>query len=140
MQNDELPNSALSASSEYNRYTGPENARLHFYAENDRYGAWVAHKQDHYQWLQVDFGVETVITRVATQGRQDAAQWVKEYTLRYSIDGFYFNHYQPSGHTKVTFCNSRLPQYRYLTTTNIIYICITADSTISAFWASSVQY
>ena len=103
MQNDKLPDSALSSSSQYNGYAGPENARLHFYAEDGRYGAWVAQKQDHNQWLQVDFGVEAVITRIATQGRQDAAQWVKEYTLRYSTDGFYFKQYQPSGYTKVTF-------------------------------------
>lgn len=103
MQNDKLPNSALSASSQYNGRAGPENARLHFYAERGRYGAWIAQKQDHNQWLQVDFGVETVITRIATQGRQDAAQWVKEYTLRYSTDGFHFKQYQPSGSTKVTF-------------------------------------
>ena len=108
MQNNKLPNSALSVSSQYNGNTGPENARLHFYAESGRKGAWVAQKQDLNQWLQVDFGVETVITRIATQGRQDANQWVKKYTLRYSTDGSYFKHYQPFGYTKVTFYNSRL--------------------------------
>ena len=113
MQNDKLPNSALSASSQYNGYTGPENARLHFYAESGRKGAWVAQKQDHNQWLQVDFGVETMITRIATQGRQDANQWVKEYTLRYSTDGSYFRHYQPFGYTKVTFCSSRFASFDY---------------------------
>lgn len=117
MQNDKLPNSALSASSQYNGNTGPENARLHFYADSGRRGAWVAQKQDHNQWLQVDFGVETVITRIATQGRQDADQWVKEYTLRYSTDGSYFKHYQPFGYTKVTFCNSTLVRYHHWTTT-----------------------
>ena len=101
MQNNKLPNSALSAASQYNGNTGPENARLHFYAESGRKGAWVAQKQDLNQWLQVDFGVETVITRIATQGRQDANQWVKKYTLRYSTDGSYFRQYQPSGFTKV---------------------------------------
>ena len=116
MQNNKLPNSALSVSSQYNGNTGPENARLHFYAESGRKGAWVAQKQDLNQWLQVDFGVETVITRIATQGRQDANQWVKEYTLRYSTDGSYFKHYQPFGYTKVTFYNSRFPRYRHWTT------------------------
>ena len=102
MQNGKLPSSALSASSQYNSQTGPENARLHFYVESNRRGAWVAAKKDHNQWLQVDFGVETLVTRIATQGRQDADQWVKEYTLRYSTDGFYFQQYQPSGFTKVS--------------------------------------
>ncbi|XP_078346606.1 uncharacterized protein LOC144631897 [Oculina patagonica] len=106
MQNGKLPNSALSASSQYNAYAGPENSRLHFYAQSGRYGAWIAQKQDHNQWLQVDFGVETQVTRIATQGRQDANQWVKEYTLRYSTDGSYFKQYQPSGFTKTFMGNS----------------------------------
>ena len=101
MQNGKLPDSALSASSEYSTQYGPENARLHFHPESGHYGGWVAAKQDHNQWLQADFGVETTITRIATQGRQDAAQWVKEYTLKYSNDGSYFHHYQPDGFTKV---------------------------------------
>ena len=101
MQNGKLPNSALSASSQYNAYAGPENARLHFCAESGRYGAWIAQKNDHSQYYQVDFGVETQVTRIETQGRQDALQYVKAYTLRYSTDGSYFKQYQPSGFTKV---------------------------------------
>ena len=101
MQNRELPNSALSASSQLDAYAGPENARLHFCAETGRYGAWIAQKNDHSQYYQVDFGVETQVTRIETQGRQDSLQYVKEYTLRYSTDGSYFKQYQPSGFTKV---------------------------------------
>ena len=102
MQNGKLPNSAITASSQLNSYYGPENARLHFHPQSGRNGAWIPNKQDHAQWLQVDFGVETVITRVETQGRQDAAQWIKEYTLRYSTDGNYFQQYQVNGYTKVS--------------------------------------
>ena len=102
MQNGKMPNSALTASSQLNANYGPENARLHFYAVSGRYGAWIPSVQNHNQWLQVDFGVETQVTRIATQGRQDADQWVKEYTLRYSTDGFYFQQYQPSGFTRVS--------------------------------------
>ena len=115
MQNGKLPDSALTASSEYSVAYGPENARLHFQPQSylykyryvarvvtTRYGAWVTNVQDHNQWLQVDFGVETRVTRIATQGRQDANQWVKKYTLRYSTDGSYFQQYQPTGFTKVS--------------------------------------
>ena len=108
MQNGKLPNSALSASSQLNAYAGPENARLHFCKESGRYGAWVAQKNDHSQYYQVDFGVETQVTGIETQGRQDNLQYIKTYTLRYSTDGSYFKHYQPFGYTKVTFYNSRL--------------------------------
>ncbi|KAL9955598.1 hypothetical protein ACROYT_G036941 [Oculina patagonica] len=106
MQNGKLPDSVLSASSQLNGYAGPENSRLHFYAQTGRYGAWIAQKQDLNQWLQVDFGVETQITRIATQGRQDGNQWVKEYTLRYSTDGSYFQQYQPKGFTKTFVANT----------------------------------
>ena len=116
MQNGKLPNSALSASSQLNAYAGAENARLHFCKESGRYGAWVAQKNDHSQYYQVDFGVETQVTRIETQGRQDNLQYIKTYTLRYSTDGSYFKHYQPFGYTKVTFCNSRFPRYRHWTT------------------------
>ena len=101
MQNGKLKDSELSASSQYNAYAGPENARLHFCKEGSRYGAWIAQKNDHSQYYQVDFVVETQVTRIETQGRQDALQYVKEYTLRYSTDGSYFKQYQPSGFTKV---------------------------------------
>ena len=111
MQNGKLPNSVLSASSQLNAYAGPENARLHFCAEIGRYGAWVAQKNDHSQYYQVDFGVETQVTRIETQGRQDSLQYVKEYTLRYSTDGSYFKQYQPSGFTKVRCFLKLSPDY-----------------------------
>lgn len=101
MQNGKLANSAITASTQLNSYYGPENARLHFHPQPGRYGAWIPKVQDHRQYLQVDFGVETQITRIETQGRQDASQWVTEYTLRYSEDGSYFQQYQPDGYTKV---------------------------------------
>ncbi|CAH3038827.1 unnamed protein product [Porites evermanni] len=106
MQNGKLPNSALSASSQWNSYYGPENARLHFHPQSGRNGAWIPKKQDHHEWFQVDFGIETQVTRIETQGRQDASEWVKAYTLRYSLDGSYFKHYQPSGHTKTFVANN----------------------------------
>ena len=103
MQNGKLPNSALSASSQLNAHYGPENARLHFYAVSGRYGAWIPSVQNHNQWFQADFGVETRVTRIETQGRQDANQYVKKFTLRYSTDGSYFKQYQPNGYTKVSY-------------------------------------
>lgn len=106
MQNGKLPNSAISASSTLNSYYGPENARLHFHPQSGRYGAWIPKTQDLNQWLQLDFGVETVVTRIETQGRQDAAQWVKKYTLRYSKNDNYFQQYQPEGYTKTFIANS----------------------------------
>ena len=100
MQNGRLPDSALTASSMLSATYAPRMARLH------RGRSWIAKTQDHNQWFQVDFGVETTITWIDTQGRQDGKQWVKEYTLRYSDDGSYFTQYQPEGYTKVC-CSHR---------------------------------
>ena len=35
------------------------------------------------QWLQVDFGQETKIAGVVTQGRPNLDQWVTEYEIHY---------------------------------------------------------
>ena len=107
MQNGRLPDSVLTASSMLSATYAPGMARLHQTAASGRGGSWIAKTQDLNQWLQVDFGVETTITRIDTQGRQDGSQWVKEYTLRYSNDGSYFKQYQPEGYTKVCCSPSR---------------------------------
>nr|XP_058951355.1 uncharacterized protein LOC131778889 [Pocillopora verrucosa] len=106
MQNGKIPNSALSASSKLNANYGPENARLHFHPVGGRQGAWIPSVQNHNQWFQVDFGVETQVTRIATQGRQNANQYVTKYTLRYSLDKSYWNQYQPFGYTLTFLANS----------------------------------
>ena len=41
------------------------------------------------------------IKGVATQGRQDANQWVKSYTVMYSIDGMNFVPYKENRRVKV---------------------------------------
>lgn len=109
MQNGKIPNSALSASSKLNANYGPENARLHFHPVGGRQGAWIPSVQNHNQWFQVDFGVETQVTRIATQGRQNANQYVTKYTLRYSLDKSYWNQYQPFGYTLVSKKSLNLP-------------------------------
>ena len=92
----------MTASSKWNANYGPENARLHFHPVSGRQGAWVARVQNVNQWLQVDFGVEMQVTRIATQGRQNKNQYVTKYTLRYSLDKSHWNMYQPNGFTMVS--------------------------------------
>ena len=65
MQNGEIRDSAITASTEYNAYYKAMNGRLHFLRRGERYGAWVAKKSDAFQYLQVDFGDLTKVTRVA---------------------------------------------------------------------------
>ena len=103
MQNENIPDSAISASSEYNIYGKAINGRLHFLYRSGRYGAWVARLNDGYQFLQVDFGSWTKVSRVAIQGRSDANQWVKSFSLSYGYDPVFFKDYKEGGSTKVSY-------------------------------------
>ena len=49
----------------------------------------------------MNFGERTKVTKVATQGRQDGAWWVKSYCLSYSYDGVFFEDYKEDGFVKV---------------------------------------
>lgn len=92
MQNERIPDSALSAS------TGTAiNGRLHFLYRSGRHGAWIAQKNDRFQFLQANFGDWTKITRVAIQGRSDAEQWVKRFKLSYGYDAVFFKAYLEDG-------------------------------------------
>ena len=37
------------------------------------------------QWFQIDLGRDEVVTAIATQGRANADQWVKSYSVSYSL-------------------------------------------------------
>ena len=88
-------NGSITASSQENENAGPENARLNFT------GAWSPLNTYKKQWLQVDFGAETRVTGISTQGHYHFDTWVESYTLRYSDDSSNFEQYQPELYTKV---------------------------------------
>lgn len=78
----------ITASSSWNTAHGKQNARLNRQAARGKTSAWSAGSNDLNQWLQIDFGRNVKITKLATQGRNDYGdQWVKSYTLAYSADG-----------------------------------------------------
>ena len=85
----------LSASTYYNAYLAPWHGRL-----NHRW-SWSARTNNHNQWFQVSFVVVAKVTGIATQGRQDANQWVKQYTVSYSPDSTNFRYYRKGQGTKV---------------------------------------
>lgn len=91
-----VQNGQLSASSYYNHYLSPWHGRL-----NHRW-SWSARRRIHGQWLQVNFGELTKVKGVATQGRQDANQWVKRYVIMYSIGGMRFNSYKERRRVRVS--------------------------------------
>ena len=57
-------------------------------------GGWVSQYGGADQFLQIDLGNVTKVTRIATQGRYDAGWWTKTYTLSYSNDGAAFTAYK----------------------------------------------
>ena len=87
MQNRRIPNYAITASSSWDKNHGPYLGRLHFTARGRYQGAWSSRHNNHNQYFQVNFRRPTKITAVATQGRQNANQWVTQYRLSYSQDG-----------------------------------------------------
>ena len=101
MQNGRIRQTQLSASSSWDANHGPRNGRLNFRRTGSRMGAWVARRNDRYQWYQVDFKRAMRVIKIATMGRQDAAQWVTQYFVTYSQDGVSFAEYKENSNRKV---------------------------------------
>jgi hypothetical protein len=105
MQSRKIPDSRITASSELHIYWGPRYARLHGNK------CWLAKSSDTNQWLQIDFKYKATVAEILTQGRSNANQWVKSYTIAYSDDGVNFTTYKgDKGQDKVTFIYFSVPQ------------------------------
>ena len=92
MENFKITPAQISASSKYADHS-PNYGRLHSIGNNS---AWVAAVNDLNQWIQIDFGIETTVTYVATQGRYNG-QIVTQYKLQYSNDGNEFQVFKQQG-------------------------------------------
>ncbi|XP_022809858.1 uncharacterized protein LOC111346861 [Stylophora pistillata] len=90
METYRIPNSAITASSEWDVNHGPTNARLNRPSGGGKTGAWSAKRNDESQWIQVTFPEITKVTGVAIQGRYDYNQWVTKFKVSYSLDGIHF--------------------------------------------------
>ena len=101
LQNGRLRNSRITASSEYNVYTAARLGRLGLHKRGRYVGAWCARHNNKNQWIKVDFGRTMKITKIATQGRQDAAQWVTYYKVSSSLDGVHWQVYRFKNSDKV---------------------------------------
>lgn len=95
LEDKRITDGRLTASTYYNAYLAPWHGRL-----NHRW-SWSARTNNHNQWFQVSFVVVAKVTGIATQGRQDANQWVKQYTVSYSPDSTNFRYYREGRGTKV---------------------------------------
>jgi hypothetical protein len=94
-----LDSSRLAASSSLNEAHDERGSRLLTYSVG-AHSLSVQHLNEH-QYLQIDVGLVTTITAVATQGRNNAAQWVKTYLLRYSVSGSTWSTYRDNGAVKI---------------------------------------
>ena len=101
MKSGRIRNRYITSSSRWDRYHAAWLARLNSRRRGRNVGAWSAKTNNRQQWLQVDLRVPTLVTGVATQGRQDYAQWVTSYGIAYSLDGAHFAIYKQKGRSKV---------------------------------------
>ncbi|KAL9987547.1 hypothetical protein ACROYT_G001872 [Oculina patagonica] len=100
MENGAIFERQINASSQLDANHAATQGRLNFKATADIAGSWTAARNDSSQWLHIDLGSRyTKVTRVATQGRSDATQWVTKYKLQYSKDGVNFQYYREPGKT-----------------------------------------
>ena len=98
MQSGAISDAQISASTEWNPSTLAIYGRLHFRGNGSKEGGWSARTKSVKQWLQIDLiGQNSIVTRVATQGRYDIDQWVTQYRLQYSNDSLNFLYYTEDG-------------------------------------------
>ena len=102
LQTGAIKNSMVTASSQWNNYHAAFLGRLHWGRRGRYMGAWSAKHNNRYQYLQVDFGRAAKIIRIATQGRQDADQWVTQYYVMHSLDLLRFSEYKERNNRRVS--------------------------------------
>ena len=80
LENGHVPDAAFSASSTASSKHSPARSRLNIQSNNKGKESWAAGANNGKQWLQIDFEELVRVTKIATQGRQDANQSVTKYT------------------------------------------------------------
>ncbi|XP_078363899.1 EGF-like repeat and discoidin I-like domain-containing protein 3 [Oculina patagonica] len=99
MESGVILDSQITASSVYDANHAAHQARLHFKESGKIEGGWSTLVKDNNQWLQVDLLQLTMVTGIATQGRNSSkhSQWVTKYKLQYSEHGHTFTLYRRIG-------------------------------------------
>ena len=99
MEDGSILDNQITASSEWDQYHGPSNARLNRPVTPPTTGAWSAKTNDLNQWIQVDLGGFKQVLGVVTQGRNGHSQWVTRFNVQYSQNGQIWNYIKDSyGH------------------------------------------
>ncbi|KXJ04232.1 Neuropilin-1 [Exaiptasia diaphana] len=92
MESGVIPDSNITASSNYGSGYAPAKARLNF-VQDGAAAAWASASKSVGEWIQVDLGKLTNVTGIATQGNYEN-EWVTSYSLKYSVDGTAFTDYE----------------------------------------------
>ena len=96
-----IPGSAFTASGSYDNRHRPSLARLNLLTDGKHIAAWCPKIKSTNQWLQINLGEITAVTKVATQGRYNSEDRVKTYKLSYSVDGIHWTWYKQRAVDKV---------------------------------------
>ena len=107
MESGAISDAQISASSHYTwSYSdySAKKARLNSRHSWSNNGCWAAATNDLHQWLQVDLGGYTKVTRVATQGSDGyrLSGRVTKFKIRYSSDGVIWQFYKEPGNSNVS--------------------------------------
>lgn len=113
MEDGRITKSRLRATSTYNSYYGPYNARLQARNHGSTRGGWIARQRNTRQWIQVDLETVATLKGVATQGRYDANQYVKSYVISFSRNGRRFAPYREGRRTRVSTIHFRQSRLRF---------------------------
>ena len=100
-----IPDGNIIASSVWDYNHRASNARLNAIRRGHRTGAWSSRYNKRGQWIQFDIGSLARVIGIATQGRQDANQWVTRYRVTYSRDGRTFRYVKAGRHVAVSCVN-----------------------------------
>jgi len=106
MENNKIPNGAVTASSSWGLEHEPWQARLNNIRRSGSTGSWSTRLNAIGQYLQIDLRKERVVNKIATQGRPSYYEWVTSYKLLFSSDGAKWNEYQNDSVVKVFTANS----------------------------------
>ena len=135
MENREIPNGAVAASSSWGLEHEPWQARLNNIARSGSTGSWSSRLNAIGQYLQIDLGKERVVNKIATQGRPSTVyfQWVTSYKLLFSSDGANWNEYQNNSVVKVNNVIQTRPIVTWVTTLNSKTLSMSTGSNNSCF-------
>ena len=109
MENHDIPDSKITASSQRNSNHAGHQARLHHAGAAGESGSWSPRTNTANQWLQIDLGSQkNKLTAIASQGGANYDEWVTEYKLQYSNNSVDFQYYKEPGQVEAKVCQRKI--------------------------------